>query len=221
MALTISDTGGGSFEQAPQGNHNATCYRLVDVGTPNETFEGETKKRHSIFISWELNDAKMEDGRPFTILKQYTLSLNEKSALYKDLCQWRKKPFTPEELQGFDLTKILGLTCELAIGETKTGNSKVVNVFAPDGGAKKQPTVNEVVAFDIDEYINGNKDMIGVWVDLPSWLQTKIDDSIEVKTKDNKPSDKSEFESLDSMNQEKAFPSDEELADDEDESLPF
>jgi hypothetical protein len=82
-------------------------------------------------------------------------------------------------------------------------------------------TVNEVVAFDIDEYINGNKDMIGVWVDLPSWLQTKIDDSIEVKTKDNKPSDKSEFESLDSMNQEKAFPSDEELADDEDESLPF
>jgi hypothetical protein len=99
MALTISDTGGGSFEQAPQGNHNATCYRLVDVGTHNETFEGETKKRHSIFISWELNDAKMEDGRPFTILKQYTLSLNEKSALYKDLCQWRKKPFTPEELK--------------------------------------------------------------------------------------------------------------------------
>jgi hypothetical protein len=182
MALTISDTGGGSFEQAPQGNHNATCYRLVDVGTHSETFEGETKQRHSIFISWELNDAKMEDGRPYTILKQYTLSLNEKSALYKDLCQWRKKPFTTEELQGFDLTKILGLTCELAIGETKTGN---------------------------------------LWVDLPNFLQKKIDDSIEVKAKESKPSQKSEFESLDSMNQEKAFPSDEELADDEDESLPF
>lgn len=89
MALTISDTGGVLSNKHHKGNHNATCYRLVDVGTHNETFEVKLK-RHSIFISWELNDVKMEDGRPFTILKQYTLSLNEKSALYKDLCQWRK-----------------------------------------------------------------------------------------------------------------------------------
>jgi hypothetical protein len=56
---------------------------------------------------------------------------------------------------------------------------------------------------------------------LQNFLKKKIDDSIEVKAKESKPSQKSEFESLDSMNQEKAFPSDEELADDEDESLPF
>ena len=218
MALTISESGGGNFEQAPTGMHNATCYRLVDVGTHNETFEGETKKRHSIFIYWELNDAKMEDGQPFSIMRQYTLSLNEKSALYKDLCAWRKKQFTPEELQGFDLTKILGLTCDLDIGETKNGNSKVVNVYAPDGGAKRQPTVNEQVAFDIDEYIAGNKDMIGVWVELPAWIQTKIDESFEAKAKDNTATESKDFESLESLNKDKPFPSDEELKEDD---LPF
>ena len=224
MALTISESGGGTFEQAPKGNHNATCYRLVDVGTHSETFEGETKQRHSIFIYWELNDAKMEDGRPYTIFKQYTLSLYEKSALYKDLCAWRKKQFTDEERKGFDLTNILGMTCELAIGETKTGNSKVVNVFAPDGGAQKQPTVNEQVAFDIDEYIAGDKDMIGVWVDLPSWIQTKIDDSFEAKAKDTarEQGNSNQFDSLESLNEsqeDKPFPSDDDQ--EEMDKLPF
>jgi len=223
MALTISDSGGGTFEQAPQGMHNATCFRLVDVGTHDETYEGDTKKRHSIFIYWELNDAKMEDGQPFSIMKQYTLSLNEKSALYKDLCAWRKKQFTDEELKGFDLTSILGVTCDLDIGETKTGKSKVVNVYSPDGGAKKQPTVNEQIAFDIDEYVAGNSDMNTLWVDLPSWVQSKIDESFEVKAKDtarNQQRESGDFESLKSLNEkdDKPFPSDDELKEDD---LPF
>jgi|TARA_E500000318_G_C3492055_1_gene184798 hypothetical protein len=223
MALTISESGGGSFEQAPKGNHNATCYRLIDVGTHDETYEGETKQRHSIFIYWELNDTKMEDGRPFSIMKQYTLSLNEKSALYKDLCAWRKKQFSDEERKAFNLTTILGMTCDLDIGETKTGNSKVIAVYSPDGGAKKNPTVNEQIAFDIDEYVDGNKDMISSWVDLPSWVQTKIDDSFEVKARDSKQAKEGntgDFASLESLNEpkEKNFPDDDELKE---EDLPF
>jgi len=223
MALTISESGGGSFEQAPKGNHNATCYRLIDVGTHDETYEGETKQRHSIFIYWELNDTKMEDGQPFSIMKQYTLSLNEKSALFKDLCAWRKKQFTDEERKAFNLTTILGMTCDLDIGETKTGNSKVIAVYSPDGGAKKNPTVNEQIAFDIDEYVDGNKDMISSWVDLPSWVQTKIDDSFEVKARDSKQAKEGntgDFASLESLNEpkEKNFPDDDELKE---EDLPF
>jgi len=223
MALTISESGGGNFEQAPKGMHNATCFRLVDVGTHEETYEGETKKRHSIFIYWELNDVKMEDGQPFSIMKQYTLSLNEKSALYKDLCAWRKKQFTDEELKGFDLTNVLGVTCDIDIGETKTGKSKVIAVYSPDGGAKKQPTVNEPIAFDIDEYIAGNKDMIGLWVDLPAWVQSKIDESFEVRARDNKQAaerSKGDFASLESLNEDKEemFPPKSELTEDD---LPF
>ena len=50
------------------------------------------QKKDTVFLfTGSLNDVKMEDGQPFSIMKQYTLSLNEKSALYKDLCAWRKK----------------------------------------------------------------------------------------------------------------------------------
>ena len=149
MALTISESGGGNYEQVPVGTHNATCYMLIDVGTHDETFEGETKKRHSIFIYWELNEAKMTDGRPFSIMKQYTLSLNEKSALFKDLCAWRKKRFTDEELAGFDLTSVLGFTCDVEVGLTSGGKAKVTSVYSPDGGAKRMDTVNDQIAFEV------------------------------------------------------------------------
>ena len=43
MALTISDSGSGNFETIAKGRYKATCYRIVDVGTHNETYEGETK----------------------------------------------------------------------------------------------------------------------------------------------------------------------------------
>jgi hypothetical protein len=95
MALTIkNESNGGGYESLPVGQYKAACYRIVDVGTHNETYEGETSKRHSVFIYWETPDNKMSDGKPFSIMKQYTLSLNEKSALFRDLCSWRKKKFT-------------------------------------------------------------------------------------------------------------------------------
>ena len=230
MALTISESGGGNYEQVPVGTHNATCYMLVDVGTHDETFEGETKKRHSIFIYWELNDSKMSDGRPFSIMKQYTLSLNEKSALYKDLCAWRKKRFTDEELKGFDLTSVLGVTCDIEVGLTSGGKAKVTSVYSPDGGAKKVTTVNEQIAFDIDEYVEGKKEMNSAWVDLPSWVQTKIDDSFEVKARDKKSMDdhlskadtqaEGDFKSLEALSDDKEemFPPKSELTEDD---LPF
>ena len=42
-------------------------------------------------------------------------SLHERAALRKFLEAWRGRPFTPEELKGFDLTKLLGQPCLLGI----------------------------------------------------------------------------------------------------------
>jgi hypothetical protein len=187
MALTIkNESNGGGYESLPVGQYKAACYRIVDVGTHNETYEGETSKRHSVFIYWETPDNKMSDGKPFSIMKQYTLSLNEKSALFRDLCSWRKKKFTDEELKGFDLTNILGCTCEIEVELTSGGNPKVTAVYYPEGGVQKIATVNEQLAFDVDEYaktiskcaisflsyLSGYKIK---WTNLLKWLQlTKL-----------------------------------------------
>ena len=102
MAITASSGGGGDFEVVPIGTHRAICYKLVDAGTREEKFKDEEpKKRHTIFLFFELPDLRTAKDQPFSIFKQYTLSLNENSALHKDLKSWRGRSFTEDELKVF------------------------------------------------------------------------------------------------------------------------
>ena len=124
MALTASSSE-GSYEVVPEGTHRAVCYKIVDSGTREEQYkEEDPKKRHSIFIYWELTELPMDDGRPFSINKQYTLSLNENSNLHKDLKTWRGKSFTDKEAQSFDVTNLLGVPCLLSITHKTSNNGK-------------------------------------------------------------------------------------------------
>ena len=153
MALTASTGGGAAFEQVPVGTHSAICFRLVDGGTVMEEYGDESNKRHSVFIWWELTESLMSDGRPLTIFQKYTLSLHEQAKLRQHLQGWRNKPFTEQELGGFDLTKILGTTCNLQVDWNQTNTRTTVKgVFAADGGAKRVDTKNEQQVFDLDDY---------------------------------------------------------------------
>ena len=180
MSLTVS-SGESDYEVVPAGQHLAVCYRLVDAGTREEQYkDNPPKKRHVLFVYWELPEVKMGDGRPFTISKKYTLTLNENGTLFKDLKTWRGKSFTAEELKGFDLLNILGVSAQLEVEHSDEGKARVVSVFKPDGGAKKTDTVNEQQAFDIDEYAKGDAKMIEIFGSFPEWMQGMIEESFEV-----------------------------------------
>lgn len=180
MSLTVS-SGESDYEVVPAGQHLAVCYRLVDAGTREEQYkDNPPKKRHVLFVYWELPEVKMGDGRPFTISKKYTLTLNENGTLFKDLKTWRGKSFTQEELKGFDLLKVLGVSALLEVEHSDEGKARVVSVFKPDGGAKKTDTENEQQAFDIDEYAKGDPKMIEIFGSFPEWMQGMIEESFEV-----------------------------------------
>lgn len=136
MAFYAEDSG-GSFERCPPGMHLARCYRIIDLGTQRTEYMGQTKYLHKIMIGWEIHGNRddgsklvMQDGRPFAIFKNYTLSWSEKANLRLDLQSWRGKPFSQEELRRFDLETVLGKWCMLNIIERagKTGNSVFSNV---------------------------------------------------------------------------------------------
>ena len=120
--------------------------------------------------------------------REYTMSLNENSALHKDLKSWRGKSFTEQELKAFDLTKILGVSCDLEVEHTSGGRAKVTSVFKPDGGAQKSPTANDPVVFDLEDYCkefsdesnDASKEMCDVFAGLPNFLCDKIDQSYEI-----------------------------------------
>jgi hypothetical protein len=191
MALKISGET-SDYEPLPAGEHVATCYRVVDFGTREEQWQDNPpKKRTTLHITWEVPGVKLDDGRPYTIGKTYTTSLNENSALYKDLVTWRGKPFSPAELESFDVSKLVGMPVNLHIEQTTIDNvvrSRIKGVFKPEK-FEQTATENEQQIFDLDDYckeFNGNssaatKAMCDVFDSLPTWQQTKIEESFQLQ----------------------------------------
>ena len=198
MALTISENQ-GSFEELPEGKHNAVCYRIIDIGTHMELKFGSTteyEKKHTVIFFWETLDEKMEDGRPFGVNRWHKLSLHEKSTLYRDLDTW-KGGITNEELAGLDLTQLLGVNCVLNIVHNDKGRAKVKAVHRLDDSVL--PTVNESFAFDIDTYVSAdNKEEMKKVSMMPEFFVDKIESSIEVEawSQKNSTEDKSDLSSL-------------------------
>ncbi len=154
MSLTLPQESGGDFELAPADTHTATCYRVIDLGTQQIEFNGETKHQHKIMISWEL-DAKMEDGKPFSIHKRYTFSSHEKATLRQDLESWRGAAFTAEDFGKFKLPNLLGKACLMGIiHTTKNGKTyaNISSIMKLPKGMPIPPLVNEMVDFDLSEF---------------------------------------------------------------------
>jgi hypothetical protein len=122
MSLIVS---GKNYTPAPEGVHAAVCVDVADKGM----VETEWGSKHKCRIVWEIA-APMDDGRPFTIGKTYTVSLHEKSSLYKDLKGWRGRAFTADELRGFDLENVVGKPCQLVVAHNDVDGTTYANVQA-------------------------------------------------------------------------------------------
>lgn len=127
MAIIAKTSGSGNFAPAPNGAHSAVCVDVVDLGVLEVSYGGKNKKQHKIRIVWQIEEV-MADNRPYIVQKRYTLSLHEKATLRKDLESWRGKQFTQEELEGFDVEVLIGVTCLLNVIQEKKGNDTYANV---------------------------------------------------------------------------------------------
>jgi hypothetical protein len=175
----------------PAGTHPARCYSIVDLGTHIKPgYQGAPDKpKHEVRFSWELptelavfDEEKGE--QPFTVHATYTLSLGEKANLRKVLEAWRNKPFTDEELEAFDLGKVLGQPCLLSINHEKGKGDKSDRTYAnikavttlPKGMACP-PQVNLSAEYSIAHHDDA------VFDALPDWLKEIITTSEEWKSK--------------------------------------
>ena len=151
MQVSASQLKGTEFQQAPEGTYPATCIRIVDLGTQSGEYQGQPYERRQLVVTWELSEL-MEDGRPFICSKFYTASLNEKSVLHRDLVAWRNKPFTQQELNGFELNNIIGKSCLVQLVKNSKGKVGVNTIMALPKGIPAPEAVNETYIFDIETW---------------------------------------------------------------------
>ena len=185
MAL-IATSKGGDFEKPPVGVFPAVCVQVIDLGTQKNEYEGKVSTPRQVRIGWELTGSDklgsgashtMADGKPFLVTEIYTLSLGEQANLRAILEGWRGRPFTDDELDGFDISALLGKGCLLDIihKAKKNGSTKAkVNSVKRWASEDKAPVpVNKEIMFDLTAFDPA------VYNGLSDWLQQKIAQSPE------------------------------------------
>ena len=148
-----------SFVKVEAGNHSAICFAVVDMGQQSSEYEGKKTFVNKVALGFRL-----ETDRVFWTI--YTNSLHEKSRLRKVLEIWRNKKFTPEELNGFDLSRLIGVSTTATL-EEKDQYLNITELKPPTKKLELYP--NESIMYDGTEK--------GVLGRLPRWLREKCLDS--------------------------------------------
>lgn len=172
MGLVAKDSGGKGFDPLPEAVYNAVCFWVLDLG--HHLDEKFGKRTHSVLIGWETPAERIKiekDGvimnLPRMISKKYTISLNEKANLRKDLQSWRGRVFTEEELKGFDIKNVLGKSCMIQVIHNKSGDKTYANIAAimplMKGVAPLVPE-NPLVFFSLQDHHDQLPEKIPDWV---------------------------------------------------------
>lgn len=181
--------GGADFKPLEAGTYVARCFGVVVTGTHDAEYQGRKYKRSLVRLQWELPDEMEDFGQgklePRVIGKKYTNSLgggSKPSALRGHLEAWRGRPFTPEELKGFELTNLIGVPCILTVtNEAKQDGSGNYAAVAAVGKLMKGQTcplaITKPVLYHVDELSEGS------FATLPEWIQKEIQGSDEWKRK--------------------------------------
>ena len=182
MSLIVSAPEGGSkWPLLESGTYPAVCIGIIDIGEHENNMYDNTARK--VIIMWELPGETMENDGEIesrVMSETYTASLSEKANLRKMLDGWRGRPFTQEELRGFDLRNILGIPCLLGtvVKENNGGRqfAKIGTVSKLPKGFPAPMARNPQIIFDLDD---PNHDMEA----LPKWIQDRIKESITYQSR--------------------------------------
>ena len=158
------------FGRLEDGPHLARIVSVVDFGEQDQTDyqTGEaTSPKKKVMITYETPNEFItyeKDGeevtRPRWVSKEYTLSMHEKSALFKLV-----KTIAPD---AGSLDELLNLPCMITIASTSGNKAKVDAVSLPMKGIDVPALENETFHFDFSE------PNMALFNQLPEWQQTKI-----------------------------------------------
>lgn len=172
MEFIAKSEGNTSIPKLENGVYTAISSMMIDIGAQKSVLDNNIKRK--FIMVWNVVGEFIEVNKkklPRVMSKEYTLSLNEKSNLRKDLQAWRGQAFTEEELQGFDILNVMNKPCQLQIiNEEKNG--KTYNNISAIMAMPKGMTVSTLDKITI--FITNNAETWQNWEKIPKWIQDKI-----------------------------------------------
>ena len=172
MEFIAKSEGNTSIPKLENGVYTVISSMMIDIGAQKSVLDNNIRRK--FIMVWNVVGEFIEVNKeklPRVMSKEYTLSLNEKSNLRKDLQAWRGQAFTEEELQGFDILNVMNKPCQLQIiNEEKNG--KTYNNISAIMAMPKGMTVSTLDEITI--FITNNAETWQNWEKIPKWIQDKI-----------------------------------------------
>ena len=184
MEFIVRSEGNTSIPKLENGVYTAISSMLIDIGGQRSPLDNNVRRK--FMMIWDIVGEFIEvnnEKLPRVMSKEYTMSLNEKSNLRKDLQAWRGQAFTDEELNGFDLLNIMNKPCQLQIiNEEKNGKTynNISAIMAMPKGMQVQ-LLEETTIFIMD-----NPETWFNWSKIPKWIKEKIKKSENYENSDLK-----------------------------------
>lgn len=174
--FVISAPEGSKIPLIEPNMYPAVCIGIYDLGEQyNEKFGNTSRK--CVFQFEIPGETVTIDGeeKARVISETYTASLGEKANLRKVLESWRGRPFTQEELRGFDLQNVLGAPCMLNVihEENSKGNTfaKIASVTRLAKGMEVSSDTKKTMFYMEDPHA------VEIIETFPEWLQKRMKES--------------------------------------------
>lgn len=185
--MAINAKRGATREPVPAGTYPARLYKIMHLGTIFNDYN--QKMVNTIRFDWELpTETKVFDPdkgpQPLSISKEYTLSMNEKANLCKDIVSWEGSNFqTDEEAESYDITDLIGRDCMINVAHKvskSSGNTYayIASIAPMPKGMECPLPVNPPFIFDYDTNFD-----LGVIESMHDFFKDKIKSSEEYKAK--------------------------------------
>lgn len=168
---------GTDFAPIPAKMHPARCFQIIGLGTQPSN-NPKFPDRDKVMIGWEIPGELIEiDGekKPRIISQEYTVSIGQKANLRRDLESWRGKAFTAVDLDGWELSKVMGHTCYLNVVHKEGGGGKTYANIATISPLPAEITIPAAMLDTVEYDIADSEIPEGI----PQWIKDKIAKSHE------------------------------------------
>jgi hypothetical protein len=181
MSIIAQPTNSSGGQTVPAGTHVARCYEIIHIGTIFDTFQGEERLVNKVRLVFELPLETSDFGKgeqPFSIGRDFTLSMHEKSGLRAFVQSWLGRSLSDSEAFKFDISTLLGKEAMVSVMHRTAISGRVyADLKAASPLAKGMlcpPQVNMSFLFDYD-----SPNFDSLFKSLPEWLQNKVSSSKE------------------------------------------
>lgn len=178
----ISATANQDLKILEEWTYPARCYQVIDLWTHHGEYQGVAWTRRKIRVAFEFptelaifSPEKWE--QPFMLSRQFTFSMHENGQFRPFLESWRGKKFTEEELEGFDVSKLLGATALIQVshevGKDGKNRANIQSIMTLPKGMDCPDSINAPILFSPVTWDDA------IFSTLPKSVQTKIAESDE------------------------------------------